>query len=168
MHGIPISIKQEGRKTVYHSKIRVPGNTRKIVEYLKTDKTPKNNSQVRVISVKSSGNTIERVMTSSLPDTYAVRMAIGNQPIHVKYDIAYSDDIIVVTARNPDLIDNFFKFTEEIIIEQISKDKIEFKRTAKIFNAGKSYFSQSYQEYDDYFNDKSLSLFKTFIDEITD
>lgn len=151
---------QEGSKTVYTTKHICNGDLKSIIEYLKTTKSPKVDgvNPIITISSESNGNKIKRVMTCPLPNNFEVRIALGNQPVHVVYDFEHKDDMLVVVATNPDIINKFFKFTEEIFIEQTGPDTICFERIAKVYNWGKNYISSSYQEYDDYYNSHTLAF----------
>lgn len=150
----------EGSKTIYETEHVCEGNLKKIIEYLKTDKSPKVKciNPITTISSESNGNKIKRVMTCPLPDNFEVRMSIGTKPVHVIYNFEYNDDILAVISTNPSSINNFFRFTDEITIEQISPNVIHFKRKAKVYNWGKLHISSSYQEYDEYYNNHTLEF----------
>lgn len=148
---------QEGSKTVYNTVFTCEGDIQKIFEYLKTNQTPRN-VPITTISVDVKDNQIKRVMTCPLPDNFQVRLALGNQPVYVTYNIQCVDTIIAITAVNPDVIHKFFRFTEEMIVDQIRPGVIQFERKAKVYNTGKRYISSSYQEYDDYYNNQTLGF----------
>lgn len=152
---------KEGRKIRYHTDFKSTGQLSKIIDHLKTGTSP-NVAGITVISVFSSpaNGTIKRTMTCPLPQTATVQAIMGSEPVHVEYDIAYNDSMLVIKAVNPKDINKFFKFTEELTISQ-ENDELLFSRDAHIFNAGKQIplFGGSYQEYDDYFNHNTLSFY---------
>lgn len=152
--------RKEGSKTIYETKFTTGGDLNKIIEYLKTMNSPKveGYNTITTISVNSSERKIKRVMTCPLPDTMVVKLAVGNDPIHVTYDFEYDDSALAIIATNPQSIHKFFRFTEEITLIQIEPNIIEFHRVSKVFNTGKKYISESYQEYDDYYNNHTLAF----------
>ena len=170
MENIKIKKISDGRKCKYLSEFNKPGTIRNIVKYLKTNESPsKLNNGISVISVSEiNDNEIKRVMTSPLPNTSIVSNILGNLEIHVTYDIAYSDEILVSKASNPPIIDNYFKFKEQLIIEE-NNGILNFKREAIIFNTGKQIplIGDSFQEYDDFFNTNTL-LYYWYLGEIAD
>lgn len=153
---------KEGRRVKYCTTFTSSGSLFKIIDYLKNDSSPIIANGIKVVSVSYNDNekTIKRTMTSPLPQTTLVETFIGDIPINVDYDIAYNDLILVLKAVNPDSISTFFKFTEELVIDQ-KDDELIFSRIAYIFNYGKqlSFMGDSCQEYDDYFNNNILSFY---------
>lgn len=162
MENLQIKFENFGRRTKYTTEFNSPGSIKKIVDYLKTKNNPKIDgiSPIEVISVKSKESSIKRVMTCPLPDTDHVKSAIGDISIHVKYDIAYDEDTIVITAQNPISIAMFFKFKEQLVISN-DNGILTFEREAEIFNAGKQIplIGHTYQFYDDYFNRHTLAFY---------
>lgn len=160
MDKLRTTITQVGSKSLYETKFTVEGDLKKIIDYLKTNKSPKIDgyNSIRTLSVKTDNRKIQRVMTCPLPDTMAVKLAIGNEPVNVIYDVEFDDNALAIVATNPRTIHKFFRFIEEITIIQISPNTLEFHRVAKVFNSGKKYISDSYQEYDDYYNNHTLAF----------
>lgn len=46
-------------------------------------------------------------MTCPLPNDSIVNAAIGYTPVHVKYEIAYDEKILISKAVHPPMLDNF-------------------------------------------------------------
>lgn len=152
--------RSDGSKTIYETKFSGDGDLSKIIDYLKTNQSPhvKGYNPITTVSVQSDGEKIKRVMTCPIPNNFEVTLAIGNSPVHVTYDFQYNETMLAVIAVNPSSIHRFFRFTEEMIVEQVAPGKLEFHRTVKIYNFGKKNISSSYQQYDDYYNNHTLAF----------
>lgn len=154
-------IKKPGsRKSKYLTKFEMKGSISKIVEYLKTNRSPEN-SGIRSISTSViSDSEIERIMTCPLPNDSVISAAIGSEPVYVKYEIAHGNGILVSKATHPEILDNFFKFTETLTITE-ENDKLLFERESVVFNVGKQlpFVGSSYQVYDDFFNRCNLNYY---------
>lgn len=149
-----------GRKSIYKSEFIKRGSLQKLVEYLKNKEKVTINgiSVVNVFEINECE--IKRIMKSSLPFGNIISSIIGDVDINVVYDIAYNDKILVSKAMNPSIINNYFKFNEELVIEE-ENGLLKFTRETIIFNSGKqiTLFGDSFQEYDDFFNKQSLNYY---------
>lgn len=154
------SKKPGSRKITYKTSFSKPGSLVKLVEYFKTSNTPKI-TQIECISVNIKNECeIERVMTCPLPNDTIVTAAIGNQPVHVKYDIAYDEDTLISKATHPSMLDGFFKFVEVMTVTE-EDGILTFSREATVFNVGKQIplIGHTYQVYDDFYNKSNLSYY---------
>uniref|UniRef100_A0A6C0BDH1 Uncharacterized protein n=1 Tax=viral metagenome TaxID=1070528 RepID=A0A6C0BDH1_9ZZZZ len=163
MSSLEIKTSREGKKDVYKTTFRCKGSLKKVVEYLKGTEMPviSQYPEVGVIDVDSSNDgVITKIIRSSLPDTEAVNLYLGCKFINIKYDIAYDENTLVSVCKNPDILNNLFKFTEFLTVEQHGDDLI-FERVAKVRNIGKliPILGSSYQIYDDHFNNQSIAFY---------
>lgn len=149
----------KGRTTIYKTEFTRMGSLSKLIENLKIKESPINGISVVKIS-EISDSEIQRIMTSSLPNTTIVSNIIGNVDVNVTYNIAYNDKILVSKAVNPSIINSYFKFDEELTVEE-EGEFLKFTRETIIFNAGKQIplIGDSFQEYDDFFNNQNLSYY---------
>ena len=155
--------KPGSRSSKYVTKFEMDGSLSNIIEYLKTNKSPEIGN-IRVISVSIKNDSeIERIMTCPLPSDSIIKTAIGDEPVYVKYDIAYNGSILVSRAIHPIILDSFFKFTETLtIIEE--NGRLFFERESIVFNVGKQLplIGYTYQTYDDFFNRSNLCYYWNF------
>lgn len=153
---------KEGRKIKYSTNFETSGELSKIVDSLKNSNDI-NISGIKTLKISEDDDkkTIKRIMTCPLPETDIVKYLLSDISIEVIYDIAYNDNMLVIKAKNPHVVDKFFKFDEELIISQEDNGKIIFSRNVHIFNFGKQIpiIGEDYQEYDDYYNNKTLSFY---------
>lgn len=154
-------IKKHGsRKSKYVTKFEMNGSINKIVEYLKTHNSPLIGN-IRTISTKIiSDSEIERIMTCPLPIDSIITAAIGNEPVYVKYEIAFCDGMLVSKAIHPAILNSYFKFSETLTITE-EGDKLLFERESIVFNVGKQlpFIGSNYQVYDDFFNRSNLEYY---------
>lgn len=160
---LKIEMSQHGQKTIYKTKFESEGSLSKLIDFLKTDKSPfeEENNISRVVSVDIKGDDeILKVMTTTFPDDIFVRNLIGTDPIHVTYNIAYNDEMLVLKANHPPRLHKLFKFDEILTVTE-ENGILKFDREAKVFNAGKQIpvFGSSYQTYDDFYNFRNLSYY---------
>lgn len=153
--------KPGSRKNIYRTVFEIDGSLDKIINYLKTNKSPNIIDGIRTISVNVVNDSeIERIMTCALPNDSVVSTAIGNEPVHVKYEIAHGEGMLVSKAVHPEILNKFFKFTEMLTITEDS-GKLFFERESTVFNFGKQipFVGSSYQTYDDFFNRCNLEYY---------
>lgn len=171
MENIKTEVTTQNRKTIYKNTFTSKGSIKIFVDYFLTHKVPEKSLKygARCISFTNFGNgEIQRVMTSPLPNSALASTFIGEEPVHIKYDGVYDDNILVLKAVNSERINNFFKFTEILTIVE-ENGILTFEREATIFNATKYGITSvfvNYQEYEDFFNDCSLSVFYGISEEI--
>jgi hypothetical protein len=154
---------KDGKKSIYKTTHRMKGDLKKIIEYLKSDKTPYSqkygNVRVHSIIEKEECN-FERHVISPLPNSTIVNSYLGTTEIVIKYDIAHADGILISKSKNPEIIQGYFNYTELITITQ-DLDEIIFEREAIVANMGCRIplIGHNFEIYDDHFNNQSLDFF---------
>lgn len=175
MESLIINKSTKGKRTVYQTTFKKPGTIKKISEYLKTNKVPERSLKLGVSLVylkEKNEDEIERVMTSPFPESSALSSFIGEEPVLVKYDIAYDDSTLIIKSVNPERLKKFFKFTEVLTVTE-EDGILTFDREAQIFNAGiNGFFSglvgtlTNPQQYNDFFNMSNLTFYLGMSEEI--
>ncbi len=161
-------VTKSGRKTIYKILIEKQGSVKKLVEYLKSDKIPEYNSEYKIKHLNVNQKTdinFEKHVKALLPQYGMIQTYLGKDHIVIKYDIAHDDNMIVLLSTNPQSLQGLFNFTETITITE-NDGILTLEREAKIFNVGSYMISNSFEMYDDHFNNQSIGFFLAIIDDI--
>lgn len=137
--------------------VTVNGNVLKIIDLLKSN----NNitSESSVVSTVCEGSKIKKLIRSKLPNKTEIKLLLGTSDINVIYDIEFTENIIAIVCKNPKVLNSFFKFKEEVIIEQIDDENVKIERKYFVENFGQKYLSSSYSEYTKVYNDNSMAFY---------
>lgn len=162
------AIKEDGKvskKTfMFKFTFQAPGTIKQVVDYLISNRVPKiaSDKGVNYVSSRDKGEgEFERVMTSQLPNSTLANTFIGSDPVHVTYEGAYDSDSLVLQSKNNVRLDQYFKFTDILIITE-ENGVLTFDREARVFNAtnyGIKGMLVDGAQYEDFFNQSSLAFY---------
>lgn len=163
MENLKIKFSHHDHGTIYQTTFESEGSLRKLIEFLKTDKSPSIDGENtnKVLSVRViNDDEIVKVVSSQIPTDSFTRLLIGNKPLHITYNIAYNDEILVLKTKNPSRLDNLFRFNEELTVTE-ENGILRFERKAHVYNLGKKLpiVGQSYQKYDDIYNRRNIEYY---------